>query len=292
MSVDAAAEREQRLLDEHELSGASFHGETRLDTFKRLANLTWTLALTDWKLRFYGSALGVLWTLVRPFAYFGVIYFVFTEIAGLDANVKNYGIYILFALVLFTFFSEVTTTCVTSLVYRENLLRKMRFNPIVVPLSIALTALLNLGMTLIAVLIFVFAHAEWPTWSWLQLPVIILLLAVFATGIGMLLSVLYVRYRDMLPIWEVVAQILFYASAVLYVATSVPQEYQSEILCNPLAALFSQMRHAVVDPSAPSITALFGHGWRVLIPLGIIFGTFALGLWFFQRESPRVAENL
>jgi ABC-2 type transport system permease protein len=259
---------------------------------ERFWNLTWTLAITDFKLRFYGSTLGYLWTLVRPFLFFGVVYFVFSEIAGLDANVKNYGIYILFALVLFTFFGEVTTNCVTSLVYREQLLRKMRFNPIVVPLSIALTALLNLGMTLVAVFIFVFAHGEWPTWGWLELPVIVLLLTTFATGIGMLLSALYVRYRDMLPIWEVLAQILFYASATLYVVTSVPEEYQRKLLCNPLVALFSQLRHAVVDPTAPSITTLFGEGWRVLIPLAIIFGTFALGLWFFQRESPRVAENL
>src|SRR3954463_10720811 len=105
----------------------------RRNELRRLANLTWTLAITDWKLRFYGSALGVLWTLVRPFAFFGVIYFVFTEIAGLDAHVKNYGIYILFALVLFTFFGEVTSGAVQSLVARESLLRKMRFNPIVVP---------------------------------------------------------------------------------------------------------------------------------------------------------------
>jgi ABC-2 type transport system permease protein len=264
----------------------------RIAEIKRILNLTWTLAVTDWKLRFYGSALGVLWTLVRPFAYFGVIYFVFTEIAGLDKNVHNYGIYILFALVLFTFFGEITSNSVQALVARENLLRKMRFNPIVIPLSITVTALLNLGMTLIAVFIFVFAHGEWPTWGWLELPVLILLIAILATGTGMLLSTLYVRYRDVLPIWEVLLQILFYGSTVLYVATSVPDKYQRLLLVNPLAATFAQMRRAVVDPQAPSITHLFGHGLRVLIPLGLIFGVFALGLWWFQRESPRVAENL
>lgn len=288
----ALAEHEERLLDEHEAHAGAYEDETRWGSFKRLTNLTWTLAITDFKLRFYGSVLGILWTLVRPFAFFGVIYFVFTEIAGLDANVKNYGIYILFALVLFTFFGEVTTNCVQSLVFRENLLRKMRFNPIVIPLSITLTALMNLGMTLLAVLVFVFAHNEWPTWGWLELPVFVLLLSMLACGLGMLLSALYVRYRDMLPIWEVVNQILFYASSVLYVATSIPNDWQRKLLINPIAAIFAQMRHAVVDPTAPSITTLFGNGWRVLIPLGIIFGTFALGLWFFQRESPRVAENL
>jgi ABC-2 type transport system permease protein len=289
MSV-STAEREQRFLDEHD--SVLSEDVSRAAEFRRLANLTWTLAITDWKLRFYGSVLGVLWTLVRPFAFFGVIYFVFTEIAGLDANVKNYGIYILFALVMFTFFGEVTVSSVPALVYRENLLRKMQFNPIVIPLSITVTALLNLGMTLIAVLVFVFAHGVWPTVTWLELPVLIALIAILATGVGMLLSALYVRFRDMLPIWEVFNQILFYGSAVLYVVTTVPSRYRTYILCNPLAAIFSQMRHAVVDGDAPSINKLFGHDARVLIPLALIFGIFALGFWFFQRESPKVAENL
>jgi ABC-2 type transport system permease protein len=284
------AEREERFVDDH--GDAPDAGVSRADEFRRLANLTWTLALTDWKLKFYGSVLGVLWTLVRPFAFFGVIYFVFTEIAGLNANVKNYGVYILFALVMFTFFAEVTTNSVAALVFRENLLRKMHFNPIVIPLSITVTALLNLGMTLIAVLVFVFASGDWPTVGWLELPLLIALVAVFATGVGMLFSALYVRYRDMLPIWEVTNQILFYASAVLYVITTVPSQYRHYLLVNPLAAIFSQMRHAVVDPTAPSITALFDHAWQALIPLAVIFGVFALGFWFFERESPKVAENL
>lgn len=257
----------------------------------RIWSLTWTLAITDWKLKFYGSALGVLWTLVRPFAFFGVIYFVFTEIAGLDKSVDNYGIYILFALVLFTFFAEVTGNSVQCLVSRESLLRKMQFHPVVIPLSIAVTALLNLGMTFIAVLIFAFASGVFPDLSWVELPGLILLLAMFAVGVGMLLSALYVRYRDMQPIWEVVSQMLFYASSVLYVAyKTVPAQYRTEFLCNPISAIFAQMRHAVVDPNAPSLVDLMG--WKAVIPLTLIVGTFVLGLWFFARESPRVAENL
>lgn len=269
------------------------YAPTRRDEVRRLTSLTWTLALTDWKLRFYGSALGLAWTLVRPFALFGVVYFVFTEIAGLDKNVPNYGIYILFSLVFFNYFAETTGGCVQSLLLREQLLRKMQFNPVVVPLSVSFTSLLNLGTTLIAVFIFAIASGVPIEWTWLELPFIVGLLFMYATGLGMLLSVLYVRYRDVQPIWEVVTQILFYASSVLYVAvTTVPEDYRQIFLCNPLAALFAQMRHAVVDNSAPSITSAFNEGYYTLIPLGIILGVFALGVWFFRRESPRLAENL
>lgn len=268
---------------------------SRVDELKRLATLTWTLALSDWKLRFYGSVLGLAWTLVRPFALFGVIYFVFTEIAGLDKHVENYGLYILFALVLFTFFSETTNGCVQALVSRESLLRKMQFNPVVIPLAISVTALLNLGMTLIAVFIFTLANGVYPTWTWFELPVIIGLLFLLATGVGMILSVLYVRFRDVQPIWEVFTQILFYASAILYVPTTVAEsatQYYRVFLCNPIPALFTQMRRAMVDPHAPSITHAFETPAFALIPLGLILAIFAIGSWFFQRESPRVAENL
>lgn len=260
--------------------------------FKRSLMLAWTIALTDWKLRFYGSVLGVVWTLARPFAFFAVIYFVFTGIVGLDEKVKNYGVYILLAMLLFQYFSEITSNSVMSLVSRENLLRKMYFPPLVIPMAVGITAVLNLGMTMVAVMIFVLANGIYPTWSWLELPVIIVLLTIFALGVGMLLSSLYVRYRDVQPMWEVFSQMLFYASPVLYVAQLVPESYQRAYLSNPIAALLTQMRKAIVDPDAPSILRAMGPDWRVLVPLGIIFGTFILGYLVFRRESPRIAENL
>jgi ABC-2 type transport system permease protein len=259
---------------------------------RRFWSLTWTLAVTDWKLRFYGSVLGYVWTLARPFLFFGVIYFVFTEIVGLAKNVPNYGVYILFSIVFFNFFGEVTGNSVGALVAREGLLRKMRFPRLVIPMSVALTGLFNLACTLVAVMIFAIISGVYPTWGWLELPVIILLLALLATGIGMLLSSLYVRYRDMQPIWDVTQQVLFYASPILYVATLVPPKYQHAYMCNPLASLLSAMRHAVVDPTAPTAATLIGGTARLLIPLGLIAIAVVIGAWVFNREAPRIAENL
>ena len=259
---------------------------------RRALALAWTIALTDWKLRFYGSALGAVWTVARPFAFFGVVYFVFTEIVGLDKSVENYGVYILFGLVLFNFFAEITGNSVQALTARENLLRKMYFPPIVIPAAVSITALLNLGLTFVAVAIFVLANGIYPDWSWLELPLLVLLITIFASGLGMLLSSLYVRYRDVQPIWEVVTQMLFYASPVLYVATAVPEAYQRILLANPLAAALTQLRHAIVDPGAPSLSRAIGGDLRLLVPIGVALLTFAAGYAVFRRESPRIAENL
>jgi ABC-2 type transport system permease protein len=258
----------------------------------RFWNLVFTLAVTDFKLKYYGSVLGYVWTLARPFLFFGVIYFVFTEIVGLDKNVPNYGVYILFALVLFQFFGEVTGNCLGSLVARESMLRKMRFPRLVIPLSVVLTALFNLGMTLVAVFIFAIASGVTPTWGWLELPVIIVLLTIFATGCGLVLSALFVRYRDVQPIWDVTSQVLFYASPILYVATMVPESYQRAYLANPISALLTQMRHAVVDPTARPVWDAIGGAERLLVPGGIVVAVFVLGLRVFTREAPRIAENL
>jgi ABC-2 type transport system permease protein len=259
---------------------------------RRFANLTWTLAVTDWKLRFYGSALGYVWTLARPFLFFAVIYFVFTEIVGLDKSVENYAVYILFALVIFQFFGEATGNCVNCLVTRENLLRKMRFPRLVIPLSVVLTALMNLTMTLIVAVAFAVVSGAYPAALWLELPLLVAVVAILATGVGLLLSALFVRYRDVQPIWEVATQMLFYASPILYVSTLVPEDYRQVYLMNPLAAVMTQIRHAVIDPGAPTAAAEIGGAAWLLIPAAIVVFLFALGLWVFSREAPRIAENL
>jgi ABC-2 type transport system permease protein len=260
--------------------------------FKRFLGLTWTLALTDWKLRFYGSVLGYLWQLARPFAFFGVIYVVFTQIVDLGDQIKNYGVYILFALVLFNFFAEVTNGCVRSLVTRENLLRKISFPRLAIPMSVTLTGLFNLGGTLVAVFVFAVASGVYPDLGWLELIPLVALLALLSSGIGMLLSVLFVRYRDIEPVWEVITQILFYGSPVLYVSTLVDDCCERPYTSQPLAAIMAEMRHAIVDSTAPDAATALGGAARLLIPLSVIAGAFALGLWAFNREAPRIAEHL
>jgi ABC-2 type transport system permease protein len=262
------------------------------DDLRRLVNLSFTLAANDFKLRFFGSALGYLWSLMRPLLLFGVLYFVFTEIVRFGAGVENYPVYLLASIVLFTFFSETTSRGVTSLVERETLLRKIRFPRMVVPLSVTLHALFNLGLNLIVVFAFVFAAGIDPRWSWLQMIPLVLLLVILSTGATMLVSALYVRYRDMQPIWEVVVQILFYASPIIYVAESFPDSIEREAMANPITTVLTQMRHALIDADAPTAAEAIGGAGRLAIPLLITAGVFAAGVYVFTREAPRIAENL
>jgi ABC-2 type transport system permease protein len=260
---------------------------------RRAIGLTWILAVTDFKLRYFGSVLGYLWTLMRPLMLFGVLYFVFTNVVTLGDDIEFYPVYLLTSIVLFTYFSETTGGGVQCLMNRENLLRKMHFPRIAIPISVSLSALFNLGLNLIAVLVFAVLSGVQPRLSWLQFPVLVLLLTLLAIGFAMLLSVLYVRFRDVQPIWDVVLQITFYGSPILYVIGNLPENIQREMMAaNPLAAILTQMRHAVLDPTAPTAAAAIGGNLRLMIPLGLILGVFVAGFWLFKREAPRIAENL
>lgn len=267
---------------------SAFGGDLR-----RMLGLTWMLAVTDFKLRYFGSVLGYIWTLMRPLMLFGVLYFVFSQVFSIGKDIQYYPVYLLTSIVLFTYFSETTAGGVQSLISRENLLRKMHFPRIAIPISVSLSALFNLALNLIAVLVFAIGSGVEPRLSWLQFPFLVLALTMLAIGFAMLLSVLYVRFRDIQPIWDVVLQITFYASPVLYVIAMLPGGIQREMMAaNPLAVILTQMRHAVLDPTAPSSAEMIGADARLLIPLGLVVLVFCVGLWMFNREAPRIAENL
>jgi ABC-2 type transport system permease protein len=283
--------------------GRSYGPAAIEDDARRFVSLTYTLASTDFKLRYFGSLLGYVWSLMRPLMLFGVLYVVFTQVFSLGKGVPHYPVYLLTSIILWTFFIETTSNNVQSLIFREGLLRKMRFPRLVIPLSVALMALFNLGMNMIAVVVFALANGVYPRLSWLEMPLLILLLAILAVGVGMLLSALYVRYRDIQPIWDVVSQALFYASPIIYTAFQY-RSLKHVAMFNPIGAILTQMHFSWVGggtvvshgqrmlyPVHDAATTA-GSGVLLLVPLGIIFGMFALGLWFFNREAPRIAENL
>jgi ABC-2 type transport system permease protein len=259
----------------------------------RFFHLTWTLAVQDFKLRFFGSMLGYLWQLMRPLMLFGVLYFVFTQAIRIGAGIEYFAPTLLMNIVLFTFFGDATGGAVASVVERENLVRKVYFPRLVVPAAIVVTALFNLALNLLAVAIFVFASGVPVRLSWLMLPLLLVALVVFATGIAMLLSALYVRLRDVQPIWEVILQVLFYGTPIIYVIELVHVEWlQRLMMMNPLGAILQQVRHTVIDPNAPSAAEAIGGTPYLLVPAGIVVGLFALGYWVFSREAPRIAEDL
>jgi ABC-type polysaccharide/polyol phosphate transport system ATPase subunit/ABC-type polysaccharide/polyol phosphate export permease len=273
--------------DAHVSRPVAFGGDVR-----RFLTFTWTLAVANFKLRYLDSTLSYFWAVMRPLAMFGVLYLFFTQVGRFDNGVEHYPVYLLASLVLWTYFDQATQTATHSLVQNASLLRKVPLPRVVIPMSVALTSLFDLCMNLVAVLVLLLASGVEPRLSWLEMPLLIAILSVLVSGVAMLLSALYVRFRDLNQIWLVITQALFFGTPIFYVVASLPNSVEKLGLANPLAALFTEMRHALIDPGAPTAAAAIGGDGRLLVPLLIVAAVFALGVWVFRRESPRVAENL
>ena len=283
MSTEAVAAPRAR-----EIHGPSAYG----GGWRRFVHLTWLIALTDYRLTYFGSALGYLWSLMRPLLLFGVLYVVFSEFLRFGEDVPHYPDVLLMNIVLFTFFSEATGNAVRSVVNRESLVRKMHFPRMVIPLSSVVTSMLNLAANLVAVFVFILIDGVEPRASWLLLPVLLIPLVLFTAGVSMILSSLYVSYRDVQPIWAVFTQLLFYGTPILYVIDVIPGKFQELLMANPLAAMLEQARKWLIDPSAPAFTEAIGGFPLWIIPVAIVVVVCAFGLWLFNHEAPKIAERL
>jgi len=262
---------------------------------RRFFDLLWLMSVTEFKRIYFGTVLGYLWSLIRPLLLFGVLLFVFTKVFKVGSEkVEHYPVMLLLGIVLFTFFQEATSNSVTSVVAQEGVVRKTQFPRLVIPLSTVVTGIFNLLLNLIVVLAFVLAFGVSPAWSWLLFPLALALLAIFTAAVGMALSVLYVRFRDVAIIWAVVAQVLLYVTPILYPVDAFGNEtYEHLLMINPLAVIFSEVRIWILqEPSAPTALESAG-GWLGLLPACAIFvGVCLYGVWIFRREAPRIAEAL
>jgi ABC-2 type transport system permease protein len=262
--------------------------------WRRFLHLTRTLAVSDFKLRFFGSVLGYFWQLMRPLLLFGVLYLVFTQALKLGEQVEFFPVVLLMSIVLYTFFAEATSGAVSSVIDRENLVRKIQFPRLVIPTTVVLTAAFNLALNFLVVLVFAFASGVTIHSSWIQIPFLIAGLGVMSMGVAMLLSALYVRFRDLKPIYDVLLQVIFYASPVIYAIETIPTETAQHLIMrlNPLAQIMQQFRHAMIDPSAPTAAQAAGGTVWLLVPILFTIGIAALGFYVFNREAPKIAEEL
>lgn len=261
---------------------------------RRFFDLLWLMSVTEFKRVYFGTVLGYLWSLMRPLMLFGVLLFVFTKVFRVGSEeVEHYPVMLLLGIVLFTFFQESTTNAVTSVVSQEGVVRKTQFPRLVIPLSTVLTGAFNFCLNLLVVFVFLFAFGVEPMWTWLLFPVALGALFVLTAAVSMALSVLYVRFRDVAIIWTVVAQVLFYATPILYPIGIVEDETIERVLMfNPLAVIFEQVRVWMLEPDAPTAAAVAGGGvW--LIPATLLYVSIcAFAVWIFNRDAPRIAEEL
>jgi ABC-2 type transport system permease protein len=258
--------------------------------FAYAAVLLRAMVVTDFRLRYQASVLGYLWTLLRPLAVFTILYIVFVALLKFGAGMPYYALYLLFGVIIWGFFSEATTQGLGSLVARADLLRKINFPRFVVVLSVGVSALISFGLSMVVLVVFLMFKQVPLTTAVLWLPPLFVELVVFTLALGFLLSALYLRFRDMSYIWEVVLQAAFYITPILYPLSMIPSTWARFLLVNPMAQMIQDARYCLITTETETMTQAFGTPWARLIPIGITVALALFSAWFFRQQSPAFAE--
>jgi ABC-2 type transport system permease protein len=254
---------------------------------RRAGELLYLMASFEFRRAYFGTVLGYVWSICRPLLLFAVLLAVFTRLVRFS-NVPHYPELLLLNVVLFGFFQEATNLAVPSIVSQEGVVRKTQFPRLVIPLSVVLTAAFNLGPNLLVAFILILALGVAPMWSWLLLVVLMILLLVFTVAVAMIVSSLYPRFRDVGIIWAVLSTVLFYATPIIYPLERLHGTLGRLLALNPLAPIFELVRRWVITPTAP----VTGGALQIAVPIAIYLIVCALAAWVFNREAPRIAEEL
>ena len=256
------------------------------------------LVKTDFQLRYQGSFLGILWSVLRPLLLFGVMYMVFVRFLKFSDGTPTFPISLLCGTCLWSFFTEATTMGMSSIVNRGDLLRKIHFPNYIIVASTTMGSMISLAINLVVVIVFgFFAHAHY-TWRVLLVPFSIIELYAIALGMALLLSTLYVYFHDVAHIWEVVLQAMFYATPIIYpismVTSNADFSWAADLMMMvPTTQTIMDIRHNLLSPEyVDTVWTMVDNPILCLIPYVLAVVILVLGVYVFRRHSRKFAEVL
>jgi ABC-2 type transport system permease protein len=202
----------------------------------------------------------------------------------------------LIGIIIFTFFGDGTSVGMWSLVSRESLLRKLSFPRLIIPVTATISAAITFGVNSVVIGVFIASNHLEPRLDWILVVPLLLELYVFILGIALILSPLFVRLRDISQVWELVLQLIFYASPIIYPIGFLPPFARKIVFLNPLTQVLQDIRSLLIypdlRPNRLTIADSFGTSAARLIPISIAILTLVVGLVFFRREEPWFAERV
>lgn len=251
------------------------------------------LVRTDFKLRYQGSVLGYLWSILKPLFLFGTLYFVFVVIVGVEYGVENDGVYLLLGIVLWTFFTELSGGSVMSVVSKGDLIRKLNFPKYIIVFATGFSAFINLSLNMMIVVVFMMIGGITVNLLVLLAPLLFLELFMFTMGVGFFLSTSFVRFRDIGYIWDVVTQALFYLTPILFPLAIAPLWVQKVLMINPAAQIIQDLRYILVSTDTTTITNVYnGNELIRIVPITIAVVVFSVSALYFRSNSKNFAENI
>jgi len=245
------------------------------------------LSRTEFKLKYAGSVLGYVWSVTKPLLYFAVLWIVFGRL--FRSTVPRFPLYLLIGIVEYTFLLDAVSMTLPSIVGRGTVLRRISFPSLVIPVSTTITAAITFVLNCVVVLGFLAEGGIMPRLPWLLLAPLFLEFYAFVLGLALICATLYVRFRDVSQIWEVLTSVLLFTTPVMYPMSILPLWAQKLVSCDPLVQVVQDSRRLIFRGDTPVTTILTTAEPRV-IPLAVAFGTLCIGIWLHSYESGRFPE--
>ena len=245
------------------------------DTY-RYRELIWALALKELKIRYKRSVLGFLWALLNPMLLMLVLTVVFSTI--MQMRIPHYAIFILSVLLPWTFFSQSLAYAAESIVGNGDLIKKVKVAKLVFPVAAVVSNMINLLLSLIPLILIVLVMRHPFHLTWIYLPVPLLALTIFTLGATFFFAAINVYYRDVSHILQILLQVWFYVTPIIYSLDFFPAKYRIYFRLNPLQYFFNGFRLSVYYGLLPT--------WQsILISFVTAFVTLIIGFAVFKRKQ-------
>ncbi|MDC0193737.1 ABC transporter permease [Candidatus Nitrosopelagicus sp.] len=249
----------------------------------KFKGILFNFAVSDLKIRYKNSVLGIIWSLVEPLLMLGVLFFVFSTMFKFE--IENFPIYLLLGIICYNFFKNGTTFALNSLTNRSSLMTQIYFPRAIPGLSSGVTAAIMLLLELVVLGIFMVALEYTPPITILVLPLILALEFLLVLGMALPLSVLNVKFKDTEFIWMVVVHAGFFLTPIFYQFDMLPDYVQSVLQFSPVVQVVTMAHHVVLYGILPSVNS-------VLYAVGSTSIIVIIGYLIFRRYQVRIVEEI
>lgn len=253
-------------------------------TIVRSWPLVWELAKTQFKLRYAGSILGYVWAILQPLLLFLILLFVFSLV--FNDSIPHYSLHLLTGIIIWTYFAEGSRAGLHSFLANAHLLKNVALPRHILLSASIVNVTITLGINLIILVGFYVTQGVVPSFSAIGYSLLLLLcLAIFIVGISLAFAPLYVLFRDLGQIWEVVLTLGFYSAPIIYSLELIPERLRWVLWLNPVGYIIHFQREALLFDRYASPTALL---LLSAITLGVVLG----GMFLYSRLKVRMIDYL
>ncbi len=246
-------------------------------------DLLWMLVGRDIKLRYKQTVLGVLWVVLQPLTAAAIFAVIFGRFAKLPSDGVPYLLFVFSGLIAWNYFSGAVQRASNSLVTNAQLITKVYFPRMLIPLAHTLAVLVDFAVMFAVLIFLMILYGTTPTWQLLGLPWFLLLITVTATGVNLWLSALSVKYRDFMYVVPFLIQVWMFASPVVYAASVIPRRWHTLYNLNPAVGFIEGFRWSILGRGAITAETL-------LITAGVSGFFLVSGAYYFRRVEREFAD--